>query len=175
MYEFNVSCHWQSRQKYLLCTFLIQSLHSNPIYKCEEREELIKHCVQRTESIPPQQIASTLLSFLHRWASHWCFLQPWSVRSVHGSVCISSCYSQHWSYCLTWYVMFSFRRDFPVQFDGETPTSVFHLLQKACFQMNKTSKTSAAKASQQLYQGFVYTCFMWGEYVSANACWVAEV
>ena len=63
-----------------------------------------------------------------------------------------------------------------MQFDGEIPTSVLHLLQQACLQMSKISsktwqkKTSVAKPSQQLYQNFVYTRFMWGEYVSANVC-----
>ena len=55
-------------------------------------------------------------------------------------------------------------------FEGETPTSVFHLLQLACLEMAKIShnirrrEASAGRPSQLLiYQKFVYNRFMWGE------------
>ena len=67
------------------------------------------------------------------------------------------------------------RRDFPVPFESETPTSVFHLLQLACLEMAKIShnirrrEASAGRPSQLLiYQKFVYNCFMWGEYGGAS-------
>ena len=73
---------------------------------------------------------------------------------------------------LSWYVVFSCRRDFQVPFDGETLTSVFSLLQQACLEMAKIShnihqrETSADKPSHLIYQKFVYNRFMWGEYAS---------
>ena len=64
------------------------------------------------------------------------------------------------------------RQDFYVEFTGESPNSVFQLLQDACIHMCRLSshiiqkKASAAKSNaSQYYQRLVYACFMWGEYV----------
>ena len=66
------------------------------------------------------------------------------------------------SKCLTWYVVHPYRCDFAVQFGGKTTTSVFQLLQQACFQMVTLSYNNKSSASQQR---LVYARFMWGEYV----------
>ena len=63
------------------------------------------------------------------------------------------------------------RRDFLVPFEGETPASVFNLLQQVCLEMAKLShnihqEASTCKPSQLLYQKFFYNRFMWGECVS---------
>ena len=70
-------------------------------------------------------------------------------------------------------MVFPCRRDFPVPFVGETPTSVFHLLQLACLEMAKIShkihlrEARAGRPSQHvMYHKFVYNRFMWGECVS---------
>lgn len=54
-------------------------------------------------------------------------------------------------------------------FDSETPTSVFQLLQDACIEMARISsqfwrkKASVSKPYHQ--KKFVYSRFMWGEFV----------
>ena len=63
---------------------------------------------------------------------------------------------------------FLYRHDFDVQFDSDIPTSVFNLLQQACFQMAKTSyriwqKEGSATKPSQHHQRFVYSRFMWGQ------------
>ena len=64
--------------------------------------------------------------------------------------------------------VFLYRHDFDVQFDGDIPTSVFNMLQQACFQMAKTSykiwqKEGSATKPSQHHQRFVYSRFMWGQ------------
>ena len=61
------------------------------------------------------------------------------------------------------------RHNFAVQFGSENPTGVFQLLQQACLEMIKISYHVHMKGSgvcgRHVYQGFVYSRFMWGEFV----------
>lgn len=70
------------------------------------------------------------------------------------------------SKCLTWCVVLSYRCDFTVQFDNKTNTSVFQLLQQACFQMVTISYDNKQNVFQH-QQRLVYTRLMWGEYFTA--------
>ena len=71
-------------------------------------------------------------------------------------------------------MVLTYRHDFDVRFDRKTTTSVFQLLQQACFQMAKTSYDSKQNASQD-QQRLVYTHFMWGEYeLNAYHCSLQE-
>ena len=48
-------------------SYSYESLYRKPeIYNCRGMQAFIDSCIERMESMPPQQIASTFLSFLQR-------------------------------------------------------------------------------------------------------------
>ena len=137
------------------------SNRKSKIYKCDERDVFIRNCIKEMESMDPQQVASTFLSFLQRWA-----LSCAGVEATHTA--ISSTWEEVQITVIIVCGIFC-RHDFDVQFDSKNSTSVFELLQEACLQMSKISHdmrrkaTGAKQSQQQLYQRFVYSRFMWGE------------